>query len=130
MDYFRRFMTGRYGTDQFSTALLIVSMILAFAGKLADFAPLTLLSYIPLGFGVFRIFSRNIEKRRMENHRFSMLAKPVYLMLLRTRTRLSERKTRKYMKCPGCRAVLRLPRGKGRILVTCPKCKTEFYGKT
>lgn len=130
MNYFRRFMIGRYGSDQLSLALLILSILLSFLGGLTNLAILRYIGDIPLVIGVVRMFSRNIEKRRMENYKFSLLMAPVYSRITTAQKRIIDSKTHRYFKCPKCRAQLRVPKGKGKIVITCPKCKTEFRKKS
>ncbi len=130
MNGIRRFMAGRYGIDQLSIAIFMLSALLSL---IAGILRLPVLSYIgnaPLLIIIYRTMSKNIEKRRMENYKFSMLMSPVYSWLLKTRKRISDSKTHKYFRCPNCKAELRVPKGKGNIVVTCPKCRTEFKRKT
>ncbi|MGI6227793.1 MAG: hypothetical protein ACOYJ1_16255 [Peptococcales bacterium] len=127
---FRNFMLGRYGMDQLSMVLLMVSVFLALLAQLVGFPLFAFISYIPLGISIFRILSKNIAKRRMENYKFVMLASPVYSWLNKTRSRVKDIKTHRFFKCPNCRVTLRLPKGKGKVNITCPKCKAKFSGKT
>lgn len=130
MNWLKKFMYGRYGSDQLSLALLIFSVLLTFIARFARVPLLSLISYVPLGWCIFRMLSRNINKRSMENYKFSMLISPVYAWLLKMRRKIGESKTHRFMKCPKCKAELRLPKGKGTIVVTCPKCRNEFKAKT
>lgn len=130
MNWLKRFMLGRYGGDQLSMALLILAVLLTLIAQLARLPLLTMVGYIPLGIGVFRMLSRNTQKRSMENYKFSMLISPVYSWFKKTQNRTIESKTHRFFKCPNCKAELRLPKGKGKIIVTCPKCKTEFKAKS
>ena len=130
MNWLRRFMAGRYGGDQLSMALLICSVILNFIAGLTDILLLTLIGYVPFGIAVFRMLSRNMAKRSMENYNFTRLMKPVYSWLMITRNRIRDLKTHRYFICPNCRQSLRVPKGKGKIVVICRRCKTEFKAKT
>jgi len=130
MNRLRRFMIGRYGSDQLSMALLILSIIITLAGNLLRMPVISLISYIPLGLCVYRMLSRDINRRRMENYKFAMLMSPVYSWLKKTQKRIMNSKTHKYFKCPNCKATLRVPKGKGKIIITCTRCKTEFIKKT
>ena len=130
MNWLKRFMEGRYGGDQLSGALLILSILLTLIAQLARVPLLLLMSYIPLGLGIFRIFSRNISKRSMENYKFAMFMSPLYARYKKILQRLKSTKTHKYLKCSNCKITLRVPRGKGKIIVTCPKCKRKFPKKT
>lgn len=121
-----RFMSGRYGTDKLNTAILILALVLCVVPMVLTFfvyIPLlnlicTLVSYTLLGIALFRMFSRNTYRRYEENRRY-----------LRFRERLRDRQHR-YYSCPRCRQDVRVPRGKGKIAITCPKCKEKFIRKT
>lgn len=131
MNWFKKFMAGRYGSDQLSMALLILSVLLLFISGLSPrLRILTYLSYIPLILCLLRMFSKNIDKRRMENYKFSILVSPVYARIRRISDRLKHYRTHMYFSCPNCRQKLRVPRGKGKIRITCPRCKTELIKKT
>ncbi|MCX7614434.1 MAG: hypothetical protein N2Z65_01600 [Clostridiales bacterium] len=129
MDWLRKFMTGRYGSDQLSMVLLVLSLILEFLGSTLHQPALQYVAYIPLFFCIYRIFSKNISKRSMENYKFAMLMSPMYSWFKSKKDRLSD-KTHKYYKCPNCKAILRVPKGKGKIKIVCRVCKTEFTKKT
>jgi hypothetical protein len=115
-----RFMQGRYGQDRLNSVLLWVSVALAvismFLGGLG--IVLTLLAYTLMGIAIFRALSHNTYKRYRENRWF--------LLQL---DRLKDR-NHKYFSCPKCRQSVRVPRGKGKIAITCPKCKEKFIKKT
>lgn len=131
MNWLRKTMAGRYGNDQLSTALLVLSilfmLISGFSIKLQVFS---FLSYIPLVACIYRTFSKDIDKRRMENYKFSIFISPLYAKFREIIKRLKEAKTHKYFRCPNCKKKLRLPRGKGKICITCSICKKEFIRKT
>ena len=119
---FRRFMTGRYGTDKLNSLLLGLGLASCFISVLmrnvvASFV-FTFLAYTFMLLALFRCFSRNTYKRYRENRK--------YLFLLE---RVRDRKHR-YFSCPRCRQTVRVPRGKGKIAITCPKCKEKFTKKT
>ena len=130
MNWLRKLMIGRYGSDQLSMALLIFSVLLTLIAGLISFPLLATISYIPLGICLFRMLSKDIAKRRMENYKFSILISPVYSWYKRTKKHAKEYKTHKYFSCPTCKADLRLPKGKGKITITCPKCNTDFSRRT
>lgn len=118
----RRFMEGRYGTDRMNMWILGTGLVVVLVNSFVRSAPvnlaLALLSYILMGWAIFRTLSRNIYKRYEENRKF--------LQLL---DRLKDREHR-YFDCPKCRQRVRVPRGKGKIAITCPKCKERFVKKT
>ena len=118
----RSFMMGRYGTDKLNTTILVTGVIASIltvftTNKSLDLA-LTLIAYGFMVWALFRTFSRNTYKRYQENRK--------YLQFL---DRIKDRQHR-YYNCPRCRQVVRVPRGKGKIAITCPKCKEKFIKKT
>ena len=122
-DGLRRFMAGRYGTDRLNQCLLGLALVLILIGWLGGKAAaglnvLSLLAYVPLVWSIVRMYSRNIEARRRENAAF-----------LRFFSRLTDKQYR-YFRCPGCRQVVRVPRGKGKINIRCPKCGRQFIKTT
>jgi hypothetical protein len=131
MNWFKRIMAGRYGNDQLSMALLLFALILTLISSFSyNLKLFSYLSYIPLALCIFRMFSKNINKRRMENYKFSMFVSPIYSWSLKKIKRLQDSKTHKYLKCPNCKQTLRVPKGKGKISISCPKCKMDFIKKT
>lgn len=130
MNWLKKFMQGRYGGDQLSLVLLIFSFILSLIGQLTKFKLVTIISYIPLGISIFRMFSKDISKRSMENYKFSILMSPIYKKYINLRNRVKNSKTHKYFRCPNCKQMLRIPKGKGKIIVTCSKCNHKFEKKS
>ena len=116
----RRFMQGRYGTDKLNTAILVTGVIICLLSMFIPAAslPLTIISYVLMGWAIFRMLSRNTYKRYQENRKY-----------LRLVERIKDRE-HKYFDCPRCRQPVRVPRGKGKISITCPKCKEKFIRKT
>ncbi len=118
----RQFMAGRYGSDKLNMTLLAGGCILCVIALFVRYTPvnllLTLASYVLLFWSIFRCLSRQTYKRYQENRR--------YLMLLQ---KLRDREHR-YYDCPRCRQQVRVPRGKGKISITCPKCRERFIKKT
>lgn len=130
MDWLKKILAGRYGSDQLSMALLILSVLLTLTSRLTRTMPLAFIAYIPLGICFFRMFSKNISKRSMENYKFAIFMSPVYSWLKRTQKRFKELKTHRRFKCPKCKSKLRVPKGKGKIIITCPNCSTKFNKRT
>ena len=123
---FRNFMVGRYGPDQLNVALFIAALILEILGSLFRFFLFSLIAYALLIFAVYRMFSRNIVKRRAENDVFLRYWGPFRHKASGFKERMASRKDYKFFRCPNCKNMLRVPRGKGRIQVTCPKCGERF----
>lgn len=129
MNWLRRMMYGRYGTDQFSLFLLVSGALCSLAGMLSRLLVFELAADALWLFGIFRILSRNLERRRLENRKFLNLAGP-WLSWLRQKRNMARDREHCYFKCPSCGAQLRVPRGKGKISITCRKCGTIFQEKT
>lgn len=127
---YRCFMMGRYGMDQFSLALLILGMILSVILSFTVGFPWFYLSYVPYFYVIFRMFSKNVSARRKENDRFLRVWYPVSGWFRVKRSAFRDRKFYKYFRCPNCGLNLRAPRGKGRIQITCQKCRHKFIKKT
>ena len=126
----RAFLSGRYGIDQLSIALIVPALAACFAARFALYWPLTALSLVLYGLALWRMFSRNFTARRAENARFMKTVNSVRGFFMRMRARVQSRKSYRFFKCPGCKNTLRVPRGRGKIRITCPKCGERFEKKT
>lgn len=119
------FMYGRYGYDALSRALSWVSIILILASV---FIPIL----YPIAFAIFfwslfRTYSKNIAARRRE---LDFYEKHIGLHIKRRSNMWRDRKTHRYYKCPDCKSYLRVPKGKGEIIITCPKCGKKIEKRT
>jgi hypothetical protein len=118
----RRFMAGRYGTDPLNMAILmagvVVSVIGAFFRMPLVNLLLTAVAYGLMIWAIVRTLSRDTYKRYQENRKF-----------LQFFDRLKDKEHR-HFECPKCRQMVRVPRGKGKIAITCPRCREKFIRKT
>jgi len=130
MDRFKKFMIGRYGTDQLSLSLLGLGLFLCLVTMPFRFILIRLIPLIPIVLCYFRVFSKNIYKRQQENFKFIRFYTPIIKRFQVLKKRFNERKTHRYFKCPSCKQTLRVPKGKGNISITCPKCKNIFHGRS
>ncbi|MDF2878421.1 MAG: Zn-finger containing protein [Clostridia bacterium] len=130
MNGFKKFMYGRYGLDQLSIMLLAASIFFSLLALVFHSTILQLLTYILLGLAYLRGLSKNISKRQQENRSFLKVWQPVKIKLNKSFMRLKHIRTHQYYKCPQCGQSLRVPRGRGRIRITCPQCKNEFSKKS
>ena len=122
----QRFMMGRYGMDAFSKFLMIVWLVLWGIDLFVNSGILSLLSIDLLVYMYYRMFSRNIQKRYQENVKYLNIKNMVLAKFRSEKSIMKQRKTHHIYKCPTCKQKIRIPKGKGRICITCPKCKTEF----
>ena len=128
-DGVRNFMIGRNGADQLSMAMLIAGIVLSLLTSITKLAIFNLLGLVILVLTIFRMFSRNLEKRRAENQKFVNFRANFGTNAKQLMNRLKNMKKYKYFKCPQCGARLRLPRKVGEVTVTCGKCKYQFKQK-
>ena len=129
MNFLRKLMYGRYGSDQLSLFLLLVYLVLIVLSGLPHLGVLSWLALAVLLWDLFRIFSRRIDRRRAENARFLTLAGPA-VRWVRMRVTVFRDKEHRYFRCPNCGQYLRVPRGKGKINVTCRNCGASFDEKS
>ena len=128
-----RFMAGRNGNDQFNFFLLIVDVALLllasiFSRRLGGLLyPLVL---VLLGYTYFRMLSRNLYKRRTENENYLRLYGRTLSKLRLLKERWVQRRDYKFFTCPSCKAVMRVPKGHGKIKIVCRKCGSSFTGKS
>ena len=123
-------MYGRNGADQLSWALMLLGLLVNGVSTLRG---LYLLRYPALALYVWalaRIFSRNIDARRRENMAFLRLLQNLSVKRRALGQRLRDGRFYRYYTCPGCRQKLRVPRGRGKIEIRCPKCGRTFVKKT
>ncbi len=123
---FRRFMYGRYGSDQYSRFLLVVAVIMLLISTFARNSILYLLSLVLMVYLYFRMFSRNAQKRYAENSRYLKYKERIKNFFKHFRRDMNIRKTHHIYRCPSCRQKIKIPRNKGKIAIRCPKCYTEF----
>ena len=131
----QRFMTGRYGSDQLSRFLSFVSLALLAVYLFTGWWATYIIAFAVILLNLFRTLSRNTAKRYEENSRFLVL-KYKFLNLFKKGnrtaggTRAKADPNFKIFKCPGCSQKVRVPKGKGKISITCPKCGREFIKRT
>ena len=124
---FIRFMAGRYGADQFSRFLSFVALALIVLNLFVRSNVLWILGLAALVLTYVRMFSKNFARRRKENEAYLRLKNKLTGGF---RNWKKQSKDYVFFRCPGCHAMLRVPRGKGKIRVTCRKCGNAFEKKT
>ena len=127
-------MIGRNGNDQLNRFLLLADVILlllaSLLGRRGIGSLLYLLVLALLGLTYFRMFSRDLYRRRSENERYLREKEKLRAKLRILRERWNQRKDYKFFTCPSCKAVMRVPRGRGKIRIVCHKCGNTFMGKS
>lgn len=130
MNWLRKLMIGRYGVDELSIFILIVSIIFSILSRFIDSGIIPVVFMVTAVLAYFRIFSKNITKRYEENNKFLKTWNPIKNKFNKKVKRLKNTKDYRHFKCPNCDQRLRVPRGKGKVAVTCPKCRTGIIKKT
>ena len=133
-DKFTNFMYGRYGVDQLSKFMLIVTFVLCVLSLFIHSSIMSLLILALIICTYYRMFSKNIYKRAAENEKYLRFVEK-FKSKTRTNTyahsrEAEQRKYYKFFKCPGCSQKIRIPKGHGKIEIRCPKCNTRFIRKS
>ncbi len=128
--WLQRFLYGRYGVDQLSMFLLFVYLLLTIVNLFLRFPYMVYVYVLLLILCYYRIFSKNITRRRRENERFLKYYLPIKRWFKDKKERIRDRKTHRYFTCPNCGQRLRVPKGRGEITITCAKCRHRFDRRT
>lgn len=127
------FMYGRRGVDNFSRFLIVAALIVILLENFMPGLLRSLFSFVGLAgiiYACMRILSRDIYKREQENARYLKKRAAVLRWFRSVRDRWQQRREYRFFRCPSCHALLRVPRGKGKLLLTCRKCGNRFEKKT
>ena len=125
----QRFMWGRYGNDNFNQFLMAMAMVLLIISMFLR-GPFYLLAVMVMIYAYYRMFSRQIAKRSAENQWFLRKTMKIRGAFQRKKREFAQRKQYHIYRCPGCKQKIRVPRGRGRIAITCRKCGNEFIKKS
>lgn len=132
-NWLQKVMAGRYGVDHFNrclntTALISLVLSVLFRGFLSTF--FWFVAILTLVYSYIRMFSRNTAKRRAENSAYLTLRYNMTRKLTGLKQRMEQKKYYRFYKCPKCGITTRVPKGKGKIRITCPKCGESFVRKS
>ena len=125
-----QFMQGRYGADQMGQMLSAVSMAFLILSLFSRNQGWFLLAVIGIVYNYFRMFSKNISKRYAENQKYLTMTAGIRRKIASWKSQLAQRKIYHIYRCPGCKQKIRVPRGRGKIEIRCPKCNTRFVKKS
>ena len=135
-DKFNKFMQGRYGVDDLSRFTMGVALVLIILAMFANIfsrtagSTLDILGVAAIVYAYIRIFSRNIQQRYAENQKYLQVTSKFRLRFKKEKNLMKQRKTHHIYSCPGCGPKIRIPRGKGKIEIECPKCHTKFVKRS
>ena len=125
-----RFMQGRYGTDELNGVLLVTGLVMSLLSNVKQLSILAPIAMVLLFYALFRSFSRNYDARGRECRKYMALKGKLTGFFSLQKRRFTDRKTHRYFRCKQCKTVLRVPRGKGTLAITCPRCQTKVTHKT
>lgn len=126
----QNWFNGRHGTDELSTCIVFICLILVIIDLFVQVGWLSLIALVLLIYATWRMCSKNLEARYNENHSFLKALGPLRPWVQNPKAAYAETKAYKHVKCPACGQRVRVPRGKGKIRVTCPKCNNKFEIKS
>lgn len=129
-------MQGRYGVDDLSRFIMGVALVLIILAMFANIfsrtvgSTLDILGVAAIVYAYIRIFSRNIQQRYAENQKFLQMTSKFRFRFNNEKDLMKQRKTHHIYSCPGCGQKIRIPKGKGKIEIECPKCHTKFVKRS
>lgn len=123
-------MYGRYGFDDLSKIYLVLTIVCIVLSMFTKKSFFYLLGVALLIYTYYRAFSRQTAKRQMENQKFLNLRYQAKVRQNKRKVRREQKKIYRFYKCPSCKQTVRVPKGRGKICITCPKCKMEFIKKS
>ncbi len=124
------FLYGRNGLDNLAKHVYIVGIVLMLVNMFFNFYPLSVITTALLLYSIYRMFSKDIVRRRAENEKYVTFLYKQKMKWQRFQKRYGERHIYRYYKCKNCKQTVRVPRGKGKIEITCPKCKYKFIKRS
>lgn len=119
-------MAGRYGIDSFGRFTIITGLVVMLLSGWFDSIIFSVLSWVLIIYSYYRVFSRNVYKRASENQLYLNKTYKIRCWFARQKNMLTQRKNYHFYKCPSCKQTIRIPKGKGKIEIRCPKCSATF----
>ncbi len=129
-NWLQKFMRGRYGVDKLSNAMILLALAFILASILLKYEILNTLGFVIILLAYYRIFSRNIQKRYLENQKYLQIFSPIRGKINKLTNKAKNSKDYKYFKCPQCGKEMRVPKKKGKVNIKCPQCGNTFTRRT
>ena len=125
-----RFMYGRYGIDSLGKCTIWGSLIIMLIAGWTHNNLLSLIALAGIIYSYYRMFSKKTYKRATENQKYLQMTRGIRTFFYKQRNLMTQRKTHHIYKCPTCKQKIRIPKGKGKIEIRCPKCNTTFIKRS
>ena len=128
MDWLKKFMSGRYGVDELSTTVIILGFLITPVSsylRIPSIIPIIIFVY-----AYYRVLSKDKDKRSAENKKFLKILEPITSRFKKSKMKMDGSKNYKYFTCKNCKQEMKVPKGNGKIRVTCPKCGEETIQKS
>ena len=126
----QQFMYGRYGNDQLSRVYLGITLVLLVLSLFTRWTIFYIAGIVLLVYCYYRMFSKNIAKMSAQNQKYLNWRYGLAVKRQKAKTHMEQRKIYRFYACPQCKQKVRVPKGRGKICITCPKCKMEFVRKS
>ena len=124
-----RFFAGRYGNDSLNQFLFFLEIVLVILSLFIRHFAFTILFFMVFFLYFYRTMSKNIYARQAENAKFIALrSKGTHTS--KAMQKNMQDKSYKHFVCPKCSQIIRVPKGRGNIEITCPNCRTRFSKKS
>lgn len=129
-------MANRNGLDELSSFIMLIGFVYVVVALFTKKRLFILIGAVFIILCYLRIFSKNVEKRRRENAVYMRYMGRVvkfvdYLVLcVKMRVKSLSDKEYAYFVCGGCKQIIRVPKGKNKISIRCPKCSRTFIKRT
>lgn len=129
-EWFSRVMYGRYGNDSINKTLFVLALAMIVLNWIFHLKFLYWVGFACLVLYYLRFFSRDTYRRAQENEQFLRLVAPLRGKAQSAKRVVENSGTYKHFKCPSCHQKLRVPKGRGKVEITCPKCSHSFVKRT
>ena len=129
-DKFIRFMMGRYGIDEFSRFMICAAVVFSILNLFIGHGIFYIIAVALMIYSFYRIFSKDHVKRSTENARYKYYMEKFTRWFDKEKSVMKQRKTQHIYTCGVCKQKIRIPKGKGKIEITCPKCGYKFIRRS
>lgn len=126
---FYHFMQGRYGNDRLNLHMMYVVIFLLLLNMFMNVPFIQFVAFALWFITIYRMFSKKIYQRRKENDRYQEHIAPIKRFITLVKKQIHDR-DHKYYRCPKCHQLVRIPRHRGVVTITCPKCFHTFDRKS